>query len=84
LDRFAEVVIHTSLKATLSIFGSSARGQGNNGSAADASFLFAKLASGLVSIHLGHLTIHNDDVIPYSPASLQDFPAIGNRICSEA
>ena len=70
IDRFGEVIVHAGVEAALAVFGGDARGQGDDGGLG-LTLTCANGAGGFVSVHLGHVAVHEDDVVVRSVEFLQ-------------
>lgn len=72
-----DVVVHAGLEANVAV---PLHGVGGHRDDPDAGALRAQAAGGFVAVHLGHLAVHEDDVVGLAFEGFEDLKAVGGAV----
>jgi len=80
-ERLGEVVVHAGREALLAILLHGAGGEGQDGDVTVRPHLGRADRTGrLEAVHLGHLTVHEDEIVGCALEGLDGFPAVAHEI----
>src|SRR5262245_44860514 len=83
LERLGEVVVHARGETTLAIALEGVRGERHDGGVARGALLIPDAARGLVSVHLRHLAVHQDERVGLAPVRFEGLSAVGDEVEAE-
>lgn len=79
-DGFAEVVVHAGGSAGLAVADEGVGGEGDDVGGGAGGGMGAEVAGGFEAVHLGHLDVHEDDVVGLALDGGEDLEAVGGEV----